>query len=292
MERDLERGLGGGRGRDERGHVDRQDRAVPLLARQVEHVAQRVPREVDPGLGLQDLELALRQRALRLDQIRRREDPGGDLPAGQPHLLLGTLLRSQLEIVTVQRLHDIPVRVLGALDDLRRADLELAALALGRDLRLHHLGARHDEIGREPAQQRLRDRDRQRRAIVERLDRGAGRRPRTPVLEVDREPGPGLELVAERDSPVVGDEREDLAGAALLHGQRRLVAAVVIVRRRQRRLEVTSRDVDAELRGVDLGTLEHDAEVLAQRDSGAPPRAGAATPCSRRHAPATAAAPT
>lgn len=185
---------------------------------------------------------------------------------GQRHLILGALLRAQLEIVTVERLHDVPVGRFGALYEIRRGHRELRALALRRDLRAQHVDPRDHEIRRESSQQRLGDRQRQHRAIVERLDRGARRRARATVREIERQQRAGLEPIGERRAPIIGDVRDVFAGDALLHGDRRRVRAVVISRRREHGLERARRDGDPELRDLDLFALDDDVEILMQRD--------------------------
>jgi hypothetical protein len=98
-----------------------------------QHRAQCV-RAMDRLLGLHQLELTLRERALRADQIRRRQRAGIDLPLRQRQLVRRRLVRAQREVIAIQREQHAPVRVLGALDERDDRDRELLALAVRGDV--------------------------------------------------------------------------------------------------------------------------------------------------------------
>ncbi len=65
----------------------------------------------------------------------------GDLPMGERELVFRAFLRSQLQIVVIERLDDVPVSVLGSLDDIDGGDDELLALAFRRQLGFEHVYA-------------------------------------------------------------------------------------------------------------------------------------------------------
>ncbi|MEQ1506556.1 MAG: hypothetical protein ABMB14_30285, partial [Myxococcota bacterium] len=161
--------------------VERKERLRPRAPRQVEDPAQHVGVRLDVRLGLHEPELALRERRLRGDEVRRRQNARVDLALGERELLLRELTRRLLDLVALEREDDVPVRELGV--PHRRDALREHVLPglLRAELRAENVGIRDVEVEREALQERLGQRKRRARAVRDGRDRGAERARRAEV---------------------------------------------------------------------------------------------------------------